>query len=492
MGGAPLRSKGCNTCRKRKVKCDLQRPECARCLRGSYRCEGYERDRKFINAFADSEPEKSPKNIIVPQKKAEDAHITVINVNSQIRSQLFSLFIDSYIPSPPVGHINLRCQQATNVIEGFPSLMDGKNSQLFDRAISALASTFVGKKFNDSRLTYHGVMLYNHAIQAFAALIPQSKLPVQEVLCANIVFQLYEVINCTYGFAGWMAHMQGANAVLARHEKSLKRNQLSTMVLRQLKLSNIFHAIGKSQSALASFPMWRYLSPPKPDDPLDEIIDILMECTILIEEAGCVRCEQDAANVIQSSYKLKYHAQSWHNLLMATSEDPLYSLVPDESQAARLKTKSKVFPEKCEFISIDMAEAFMLYWTAMLVINSILYEFDLQNSSQGNDEPDPDTSINQKSPEMEITSLAGQDALFFADQICRGVGYFVQPHMHILGGHNLLFPLPMSSQFFHRHGFYDRYEWCQDVFATLESMGLGLANVLQGTPWLTYENQNPP
>ena len=74
--------------------------------------------------------------------------------------------------------------------------MGGKNSQLFDRAISALASVFVGKKFGDTRLIWHGVTLYNRAIQAFAALIPHSGLPVQEVLCANVVFQLYEVCCC--------------------------------------------------------------------------------------------------------------------------------------------------------------------------------------------------------------------------------------------------------------------------------------------------------
>lgn len=172
-------------------QCDLQRPECARCLRGGHHCQGYERAHRFVHTFA--EPADSSENVIVPQKKLENVSLGVVNVNSQIRSQLFSLFIDSYIPSPPVGHINLRCQQVTNVIEDFPSLMDGKNSQLFDWAISALASVFVGKKFDDSRLTHHGVKLYNHAIQAFAALIMRTGLPVQEVLCANVAFQIYEV-----------------------------------------------------------------------------------------------------------------------------------------------------------------------------------------------------------------------------------------------------------------------------------------------------------
>lgn len=135
--------------------------------------------------------------------------------------------------------------------------MNGKDSQLLDRAISALATVFVGKTVGDDRLTRHGIMLYNHAIQVFARMIPRAGLPVQEVLCANVVFQLYEVstsqagravenmllmkqlINCTAGFSGWMAHMEGANAVLARHEKSLERDELSTLLLRHLKLSNV-------------------------------------------------------------------------------------------------------------------------------------------------------------------------------------------------------------------------------------------------------------
>lgn len=33
--------------------------------------------------------------------------------------------------------------------------------------------------------------------------------------------------------------MEGANAVLARHEKALERDELSVMLLRHLKLSNV-------------------------------------------------------------------------------------------------------------------------------------------------------------------------------------------------------------------------------------------------------------
>lgn len=33
--------------------------------------------------------------------------------------------------------------------------------------------------------------------------------------------------------------MQGANAVVARHRKSLERDELSKLLVRQLKLSNV-------------------------------------------------------------------------------------------------------------------------------------------------------------------------------------------------------------------------------------------------------------
>lgn len=171
-------------------KCDLQRPQCARCLRGGHHCGGYERTRKFIHTFADP-GEGSEK--FGPQKRGGDVGLAIVNVNSQIRSQLFSLFVESYVPSHPVGRVNWRCQHATNLVQDFPSLMGQKNSQLFDRAVTALATSFVGKKFGDERLTRHGIMLYNSSIQAFAKLIPRSGLPVQEVLCANVAFQLYEV-----------------------------------------------------------------------------------------------------------------------------------------------------------------------------------------------------------------------------------------------------------------------------------------------------------
>lgn len=127
-----------------------------------------------------------------PQPTKETS-ITVINMNAQIRSQLFSIFIDSYNPSAPTGQVSFRFRNASNLFEDFPSMLNGKNSQLLDRATSALASVFVGKRSKNEQMIHHGVALYNQAIHSFSRLISRQGLPVREVLCANLVFQYYEV-----------------------------------------------------------------------------------------------------------------------------------------------------------------------------------------------------------------------------------------------------------------------------------------------------------
>ncbi|KAG8666257.1 hypothetical protein FPOAC2_11362 [Fusarium poae] len=48
MVGVPGKYKGCETCRRRRVKCSNERPHCHKCIASGKECEGYERERVFI------------------------------------------------------------------------------------------------------------------------------------------------------------------------------------------------------------------------------------------------------------------------------------------------------------------------------------------------------------------------------------------------------------------------------------------------------------
>jgi hypothetical protein len=228
--------------------------------------------------------------------------------------------------------------------------------------------------------------------------------------------------------------------------------------------------------------MWRFLSPRDSDDPIDEIIDILMACTSLLAQEDEIQSTYDAEQIIQQCWDLNMQTLTWIDKLELIHGTPLYTRVPDESNITRSQSSMRILPERYDFIALEVAESHMLCWTAMLIVYSLFHRLEMHKEHL------PPGYASDK--EEAETFLKG--AQYYATQICLGVGYFLQPHMHILGGHNLLFPVSMASQFFLINGLQDQYQWCQEVFVALESNGLGLASVLLGTPWSRYKEISPP
>ncbi|KAI0901671.1 hypothetical protein F4806DRAFT_8674 [Annulohypoxylon nitens] len=56
MVGVAGRSKGCNTCRRRRVKCDEAKPQCYRCIKAGFECMGYERATQWRHTSVTSRP----------------------------------------------------------------------------------------------------------------------------------------------------------------------------------------------------------------------------------------------------------------------------------------------------------------------------------------------------------------------------------------------------------------------------------------------------
>ncbi|OAQ98012.1 hypothetical protein LLEC1_06465, partial [Akanthomyces lecanii] len=60
MVGVPGRSKACNTCLKRKIKCDLAKPYCSNCTKSKRICGGYARKTAYV--FSD--------NVVLPDSSS--------------------------------------------------------------------------------------------------------------------------------------------------------------------------------------------------------------------------------------------------------------------------------------------------------------------------------------------------------------------------------------------------------------------------------------
>ncbi|KAH7308882.1 hypothetical protein B0I35DRAFT_482646 [Stachybotrys elegans] len=60
MTPRPKYSRGCHACRRMKVKCDEQKPQCKRCVRGGRKCPGFPEISNFLSMNSDFEQGSEP------------------------------------------------------------------------------------------------------------------------------------------------------------------------------------------------------------------------------------------------------------------------------------------------------------------------------------------------------------------------------------------------------------------------------------------------
>jgi len=122
MVGVTGKSKACNDCKRRRVKCGLERPECTRCTRARIQCSGYGQAMVFINKTL-ADPSISapvvlakcklsrlnrPKNSSIQDKL--DGLVELAKTStaspSHFRLEAFKLLQKLYLPQPEVAGNN--------------------------------------------------------------------------------------------------------------------------------------------------------------------------------------------------------------------------------------------------------------------------------------------------------------------------------------------------------------------------------------------------
>ncbi|OKP12477.1 hypothetical protein PENSUB_1843 [Penicillium subrubescens] len=105
MGGKPWTSSGCKTCKKRKLKCDEQKPKCARCIKRGIECLGYVERRIFVHQASaqpellDNDTQRSTHSLQYSRRAREFVLPGAPSTSPVMRVQLSSSFLDTYFPS---------------------------------------------------------------------------------------------------------------------------------------------------------------------------------------------------------------------------------------------------------------------------------------------------------------------------------------------------------------------------------------------------------
>ena len=269
-------------------------------------------------------------------------------------------------------------------------------------------------------------------------------------------------------------------------------------------------AIGKRQGAS------HYNIPSRPEtppgstfeiEPIDEFIDILVECSTLLEKVdhfleygngGPEQTRRAGELLLHSCLSLE---EKLHNTCVKM-QAKLGVPTPLPQNARILKEfRSAIpkdfFPEPLQFPSLTCAESHLIYWTTLVLIYPLIDQLlDFLGSSESpvpsisefypSIENKPTTAYRTPSPQTSVDFSALTDV--YASEICRSVAYCLQPNMKALGGQMLLAPLSQSTQFFQVQESIQKTKWCQAVFMYLSQIGFAIGFFLKDMVWPQYRS----
>ncbi|OJJ70244.1 hypothetical protein ASPBRDRAFT_181960 [Aspergillus brasiliensis CBS 101740] len=469
MGGIPFTALGCATCKKRKIKCDLKKPECENCVkRGKAPCPGYH-DRIFIHHTLVSRRARNGETTRpVPQLVGQLKPLALparFNMSAEARTQLFANFMHTFFASNP--SLNGRDDTWYLLMARFPTLAG--QSELLDRSVIGLASVFLGTKTRDNRLAHHGLEIYNSALHAMLRILQRNRPPTAATLYSAIVFQTYETMqNGETVLHDCFAHIQGATAILKRQDctgyddKSL----INAIIWRHKWAAAMFVLNTPYSMALDG----ECLSLGRTDSPADGLFGVIAECIVL---------RRDLCQLIGRPHHSREPPCQCHALLQRCSK------LEERLQVDWLHTSSHRLdgkPTPCSrwvfsqepsmlpldpdlapyaFENLETAKIYLLYWVASLLIRRVIYQTETHQLR----DPDPSCMV------------------FYAREICRSVAYCIQPKNRMSAGQALLVALSQACKCYIDCGDQAQFLWCQAVYPFIAASGFGIANLLSQVEW---------
>lgn len=264
----PRSTKGCQTCKHRRVKCDESKPNCQRCIKAGRQCEyvaeGYHLlNRKFVVYSAPRELSTTP-DLDTPDKQA--LHY-------------------------------FRCRAATEMTAPFQSMLwrecifrfaerhDFVMSALV--ALSTMHQSYSQEADSRARLQADANRLYNKAMKSIRQ-AAASELPMDAVLVAIIVFHTLESLRGCYQAA--LQHARSGLALIGEQSRSSPSRQVATL---DEALYRDFLALQNQAREFGHCTMVRAYDTrsgfePAPCDEFESVDEALHHLSVIYNEIYCV------------------------------------------------------------------------------------------------------------------------------------------------------------------------------------------------------------
>ncbi|KUJ10559.1 uncharacterized protein LY89DRAFT_740268 [Mollisia scopiformis] len=503
MVGVPGKSKGCHTCRRRRVKCDLGQPNCARCTKIGKVCEGYERGLVFLNRTATGLEKRKGLEEALPRKSSEstilgnniegiadgsclaDMNVEAQRVPPQIDGKILivkryeSLFLEDFLPSDP--------RRGGNILGLWllESVCAVKPNRALDCANEALFLTRVGRMNGDSSTATQGRLRYGQALREVQrALLDKIEALRDETLAACQALSLYETLESSgSAVRGQKNHLQGIVKLL-KHRQSIKsQSALSVALTDYFYYTTMVLCI--QQRSLAAFgnlggkaSIWPYGNTIEQKlydkgfllAATFEAIDRTLDTETISERGPRITA------LVDRCQKLDQELDIWYAELLeaAKSKHTWQAFLP------QLQNQTQ---EPIAFPDLRLAHILLCFWALRMVLTLTLVSlhkmrFEAQDKTQDHN---IDTGSQQTtSDSMERESRGGYQtqqgppvkemfgkATYYADLIVRGLPYVTREEMGIASWLRSIFGLRGALGVFRFTRNLEKVRYCEEVVAML-------------------------
>ncbi|KAL7919858.1 hypothetical protein ACQKWADRAFT_300247 [Trichoderma austrokoningii] len=494
------RSRGCQTCRQRKVKCDEKFPHCLRCLNSSRECLGYDKPQVFINQVLSSAPsnpiEKGGQGI------SSQATKTIIRFSASVAKLPMTLTLDISREELAISHLISKfpvdfAWRLPPGVHGSPLSAVFSNPKERTTAYVAgvcLAEAFFARAQKRHDLMVNATLLYSRSLQHLHQDLQDlnchtSAAVIYSNLWSSFLLCLYEIVSGVSS-VGWLEHCHGITALIQMLGPYAFQEPDANLMLETHRGLVMVNFLLQRKHCFLETSDWKTI--PwlfRPKSPGSLLQDLFCDVPGLMEDADVIMSRsklgedmesmKDALyekfeSTVQQSWQLRWQWEQDH--ANACKEVPSKDFPPSSSSDQRFSP----FPTVLHFNNMDRAIEIVFFNTLHLLLDTLLDPIAPEMASS----LCPLGLQAYFGPFQNTLLLPGQGSREdHALEICRIVDFMAHCKHDSLGMFMLLFPLYVARESLTQHP--DICIWIGRIMSQLvREKGLNIGEVLsEGTAY---------
>lgn len=399
------RSKGCSTCRKRRVKCgelhanatqvstltstrDEHRPICRRCQRWGFECTGM-RDITFIQATivksrrSNNETPKPTKDVVEDISSVE-GHISLLAPPDRNLSEICVCYARKYLRRGAPLDLALQGSRLDQIVTTGTSPASGN---LFHKAFLSFSILVYGTQHRDKSITERGFATRGAALgQLNHALSDPECYTRNDVILSVIAFAMLDCVVPT-GAGQYLKHMIGLQTLLGLRDPLSSCSLTHTGLYKAVRHMILFASLQTAKPSILARSEWKAaLRENCSDEEIreQELFDIMADCTVInarLRERprdgllGLEESQQD--NTRDSAMRLLTQLYDWrkewdNDGRNSYIELPIPMTVQHPLQSSSTNGSDCLLTTVLKFSDESTAAMFMFYNTALIYIFRVL------------------------------------------------------------------------------------------------------------------------